>query len=192
MTVSKPFNLSVPQFPPSLQEKGFDEYLYIRWFHNQMVFHLWMAAERETGGFSHLRTVTWRGHRACCSNSHRPLGGRRGRTCEVRHGGTWQEEPVRWRAVRASGGTSRWELGKHNLNCVPLVLPRVWWVSAIIYNQDHRGEESQNNYKEVKHDYRRAAWRKRAKEGEKERNHFCRSICLVICKTTGWNEREWK
>ena len=73
----------------------------------------------------------------------------------------------------------------------PLLLPSVWWVSAIIYNQDHRREELQNKDKEVEHDDRNEARRRRAKEGEKkERNYVCRFIFLVICNTSGRNERK--
>lgn len=150
-----------------------------------------MTAERKAGLHSHLRR-THRGHRTCLLQKlRRQLGGGGGRACEV----SWSHKAGRTRGDQGSTETI-WRnrpvgVRKNTASTVFfLLLPRVWWVSALIYNQGHQGEELQNKDKEVEHDDRSEAWGREQRKVKRERNILCRSIRFVICKTTAWNNRK--
>lgn len=130
-----------------------------------------MTAERKAGLHSHLRR-THRGHRTCLLQKlRRQLGGGGGRACEV----SWSHKAGRTRGDQGSTETI-WRnrpvgVRKNTASTVFfLLLPRVWWVSALIYNQGHQGEELQNKDKEVQHDDRSEAWGREQRKVKRERN----------------------
>lgn len=129
-----------------------------------------------------LRRRTLRRYRTCCSNSHRPL---RGRAWEVWHGDTGRQDQWGKRAVRTSGGTGLWELGKTQPEmCSPCFCQRSGesQLSSII-----RTAEGKNYRIKIKKWSTVIGTRPEGRERrkvKKEKKHVCRFISFIICKTT--------
>lgn len=112
MTVWKSFNLFLPQFLHLGKQRVLSSNICtwdictFKWF---LPGSDCCKGDRMVCTSENLRRRTLRHYRTCCSNSHRPL---RGRAWEVWHRDTGRQDQWGKRAVRTSGGTGLWELGK--------------------------------------------------------------------------------